>query len=285
LVSIPLVQINFTATRVAFSKKVFMRRVAGYSALMKCVSVALAATLGLATVTLAQADAVVQPVSKATADKISKGIEGLIGPGYKVQSVFKTTIFGGLYEVRVGDNLLYTDENLSHVFSGNVFDGKNFDNITEERISKLTAIQFSELPLELALKTVNGKGTRKVAVFEDANCGYCKRFRKTLSEVDDTTIYTFVVPMLGPDSLAKTKAVYCAADKSKVWDDWMLRNKPLPTEANCKDVVSEKLIALRQKLSVTGTPTSFFIDGSRVAGAVPKDQFEQKLIAASKSKS
>jgi len=262
-----------------------MQRGLGVGVVMKCMSAALVAVLGMASVSFAQADASVQPVSKATADKIGKGIEALIGPGYKVQSVFKTTIFGGLYEVRVGDNLLYTDENLTHVFSGNVFDGKNFDNITEERISKLTAIQFSELPLELAFKTVIGKGTRKVAVFEDPNCGYCKRFRKTLTEVEDTTIYTFVIPMLGPDSLAKTKAVYCASDKSKVWDDWMLRNKPLPTEANCKDVVSEKLIALRQKLNVTGTPTSFFMDGSRVAGAVPKEQFEQKLVAASKSKS
>jgi thiol:disulfide interchange protein DsbC len=230
----------------------------------------------------AQAEMAVQPVPKATADKIIKRVEELIGPGYKIASVFKTPVFGGLYELRVGDNLLYTDEAVTYVLSGNVFDGKTFDNLTEERISKLTAVPFAELPLDLAFKTVNGKGSRKLAVFEDPNCGYCKRFRKTLSEVDDVTLYTFVVPLLGPDSLAKTKALYCAPDKAKVWDDWMLRGKALPTDGSCKDANVEKLIALRTKLNVSGTPTVFFADGSRLAGAAPKEQIEQRLAAAAK---
>lgn len=241
----------------------------------------LVCTLALNTLP-AYAEMAVQPVPKATADRIVAQVEKLIGPGYKVSSIFKTPILGGLYELRVGDNLLYTDEAVSYLFSGNVFDGKSFDNITEERLSRLTAVPFNELPLDLAFKTVNGKGTRKLAVFEDPNCGYCKRFRRTLTEVDDVTIYTFVVPLLGPDSLAKTRALMCSSDKAKVWDDWMLRNKALPTEANCKSDATEKLIALRSKLSVSGTPTVFFADGSRLAGAAPKEQIEQRLVAAAK---
>lgn len=245
----------------------------------------LAAVFGLSVTApvLAQAEMAVQPVPKATADRIVGQVEKLIGPGYKVSSIFKTPILGGLYELRVGDNLLYTDDAVSYLFSGNVFDGKTFDNVTEERLSRLTAVPFNELPLDLAFKTVNGKGSRKLAVFEDPNCGYCKRFRKTLADVDDLTIYTFVVPLLGPDSLAKTRALMCASDKAKVWDDWMLRNKALPADGSCKNDAAEKLMALRTKLSVTGTPTVFFADGTRLAGAVQREQIEQRLVAAAKS--
>lgn len=247
-----------------------------------CMTPVIATVLTIGTGLTAQAEMTVQPVPKATADRIIAQVEKLIGPGYKVTSIFKTPVLGGLYELRIGDNLLYTDEAVTYLFSGNVFDGKTFENLTEERISRLTAVPFNELPLDLAFKTVNGKGTRKLAVFEDPNCGYCKRFRKTLSEVDDVTIYTFVVPLLGPDSLAKTRSLMCASDKSKVWNEWMLQGKALPSDTTCKNDAVEKLIALRAKLNVSGTPTVIYADGTRVAGATQRDQIEQRLIAAAK---
>ena len=225
-------------------------------------------------------DAGMQPVTKELADSISKAIEASVGSGGKVQSVFKSPYFG-LYEVRIGNNLLYTDAKVTYVFSGNVFDGKTLDNLTEERLNRLTAIKFSELPLDLALKTVKGKGTRKVAVFEDPNCGYCKLFRKTLTELDDATIYTFVLPILGPDSITKSKALLCANDKNKAWDEWMLQNKMADGSGECGAPIA-KLQELGKKLNISGTPAVFFSDGSRAAGAIPASQLEQRLALAAK---
>ncbi len=249
----------------------------------KFVVAAALAVFGLTGVTLVSAQAnepAMQPVPKELSDSIRKSVESTIGPGSKVQSIFKSPYFG-LYEVRVGNNLLYTDAKVTYLFSGSVFDGKTLENLTEDRLGKLTAIKFQDLPLEIALKTVRGKGTRQLAVFEDPNCGYCKRFRKTLLDTDDATIYTFVIPVLGPDSLVKAKQLLCAADKSKAWDDWMLRNKMPPGDGDCNSAVTQ-LQELGRKLNVTGTPTVIFADGTRAAGAIPQAQLEQRLVLAAK---
>lgn len=231
----------------------------------------------------AETDSAAQPVPKEQADMIKKAVEAALGPGSKVQSIFKTNYLGGLYEVRVGNNLLYTDSKVSFLFSGSIFDGKTLENLTEDRLSRLTAINFKELPLELALKTVRGKGSRQVAVFEDPNCGYCKRFRKTVLESDDATIYTFVIPVLGPESVSKSKQLLCAADKNKAWDDWMLRNKTPIGDGDCSNASIEKLQELGRKLSITGTPTVIFADGTRAAGAISPAQFELRLAQAVKA--
>jgi thiol:disulfide interchange protein DsbC len=230
----------------------------------------------------AETDNAVQPVPKEQAEAIKKAVEAALGPGSKVQTIFKTNYLGGLYEVRVGNNLLYTDSKVSFLFSGSIFDGKTLENLTEDRLSRLTAINFKDLPLDLALKTVRGKGTRQVAVFEDPNCGYCKRFRKTLLESDDATIYTFVLPVLGPDSMTKSKQLLCAADKNKAWDDWMLRNKTPMGDGDCNSAQIDKLQDLGRKLGVTGTPTIIFADGTRAAGAISPAQFELRLAQAVK---
>ena len=224
-------------------------------------------------------DANMQAVPKEAAESIARAVEAATGGG-KVQSVFKSPYFG-LYEVRMGNNLLYTDAKVSYIFSGSVFDGKTLDNLTESRLGRLTAVKFNELPLDLALKSVKGKGSRKVAVFEDPNCGYCKRFRKTLSELEDVTVYTFVLPILGPDSVNKSKTLLCASDKNKAWDDWMLRNKLSENASDCPSPV-EKLQELGRKLNVTGTPTVVFADGTRASGALPAQQLEQRMVLAAK---
>ncbi len=228
--------------------------------------------------TLARADYTVQSTSVDVTEKIEKKLSALLNRNIKALSVYKTDLFGGLYEVRIGEKLLYTDENVSYLIAGDVHNGKTFENLTETRLNQLTAIQFSELPLDLAIKTINGKGTRKIAVFEDPNCGYCKRFRKTLLEIDDLTIYTFVVPVLGPDSTQKVKALWCSSDKTKAWDDWMLNNKPFQVGAACDGEGFERLNVLRSKLKIAAVPTVFFADGTRLPGIAPKNRIEQRLM-------
>ncbi|MEB0140807.1 MULTISPECIES: DsbC family protein [unclassified Undibacterium] len=214
---------------------------------------------------------------------VKKLVEPRLGEGVKVDSVTKTP-YAGLYEVRIGSELLYTDEKAQFLFLGNVVDAKTGTNYTKARTDDLSRIKFSDLPLDLALKTVKGDGKRVIAVFEDPNCGYCKHFRKTLTGVDNITVYTFMYNILSEDSTAKSKNIWCSADRSKAWDEWMLNGKVAPAAAaNCM-TPNDKVLALGRKLRVNGTPAIFFVDGTRVPGAMDGKALEDKLASLSAAK-
>lgn len=206
---------------------------------------------------------------------VKKLVEPRLGENVKVDSVTKTP-YGGLYEVRIGSEILYTDEKVQYLFVGNVIDAQNQTNYTKARVDELSKIKFADLPFDSALKTVKGDGKRVLAIFEDPNCGYCKRFRKTLQGVDNITVYTFMYNILTEDSAVKSKNIWCSSDKNKAWDEWMLNGKVAPTApANCA-TPNEKISALGQKLRISGTPTIFFTDGSRLPGAVDLKALETK---------
>ena len=140
----------------------------------------------------------------------------------------------------------------------------------------MTAISFDALPLKDAFTIVRGNGKRKLAVFEDPNCGYCKRFERDLQKVDNVTIHMFLYPILSADSTEKSKNIWCAKDKGKAWQDWMVRDKPAPT-ASCDSSALERNVELGRKFKITGTPTLVFVDGSRVPGAIGAQEVEKNL--------
>jgi thiol:disulfide interchange protein DsbC len=214
-----------------------------------------------------------------TEAKIKKNLEPKLGEGVKIDSVKKTP-YAGLYEVRVGNEIRYTDQTGSYLIVGHVFDLKSSEDLTQARIDDLSKIKFDELPTELALKTVKGNGKRVIAVFEDPNCGYCKRFRQqTLSQVDNVTVYTFMYNILSPDSSTKSQNIWCSADRNKAWDEWMVKGKmAAAAPAGCTSP-NEKVLALGQKLNINGTPAIFFADGSRVPGAIDARALETKLAS------
>lgn len=201
-------------------------------------------------------------------------LEQMFGPGIKVDGVRKAGV-GNLYEIQIGGDLLYTDEKVSYLMTGDVLDVKAKKNLTDERKQKLSQIKFSDLPLDLAVKQVKGNGKRVVATFEDPNCSYCRKLAKELQGVNDVTIYTFLYPILSPDSSEKAKNLWCASDRVKAWNDLMIDGKQ-PASGNCEHPTS-KVVALGQKLNIRGTPTMFFADGSRVPGYMPVAMLEKAL--------
>jgi len=212
----------------------------------------------------------------ATEAKIKKALEPKLGENVKIDSVRKTP--WGLYEIRVGNEIRYTDQTGSYLIVGHVFDLKTSEDLTQARIDDLSKIKFDDLPLDLALKTVKGNGKRVIAVFEDPNCGYCKRFRQqALQQVDNVTVYTFMYNILSPDSVTKSQNIWCSSDRSKAWDEWMIKGKVAPAApAGCSSP-NDKVLALGQKLNINGTPAIFFADGSRVPGAIDARTLESKL--------
>lgn len=224
--------------------------------------------------------ALIPAVSHAGEAEIRKALGERLADLGKVDEVSKTPI-AGLFEVRVGVDVYYTDENGNYLIEGQVIDTKTRSNLTEERVSKLTAIDFSTLPLKDAVVTKQGDGSRKLAVFADPNCGYCKRFERDLLQVKDVTVYTFLYPVLGADSSEKSRNIWCAKDRNKSWSDWMVGGTA-PPRAECDAAALARNSALGKKHKVNGTPTLVFEDGKRVTGALKAEQVEKQLALSSK---
>ena len=216
-------------------------------------------------------------IATANADEaeIKKAMEAKLGT--KVESVTKSGYLG-LYEIYADGNILYTDEKMTaFIAGGQLIEGKTMKNVTEERMRKLTAIKFAELPLDRAIKQVRGDGKRVLATFEDPNCGYCKRLAKDLQKLDNVTIYTFLYPILSEDSIRKSKQIWCAADRAKAWNDWMVEGRAPAGKDDCDTSAIAKNQEFGRRLSISGTPTMFFADGERIPGAMPLPKIEQKL--------
>jgi thiol:disulfide interchange protein DsbC len=197
--------------------------------------------------------------------------------GTKVDSVTKSGYLG-LYEVYADGNIFYTDEKMTAIMvGGQLVDGRSMKNITEERLRKLTAIRFGDLPFERAIKIVRGDGKRVLATFEDPNCGYCKRLAKEMQKLDNVTIHVFLYPILSEDSVHKSKQIWCSADRAKVWTEWMVNGKTPSGREDCDTSAVTQNQEYGRRLNISGTPTLFFADGERVPGAVPLAHIEQKL--------
>ena len=229
-----------------------------------------AAALGLALSASAQESA----IRKTLAERIPQ-LE-------KIDEV-RTTPMTGLYEVRTGTDVFYTDAKGNFLIQGELIDTKARRNLTEDRIAKLSAVDFSALPLKDAFVTVRGDGKRQLVVYADPNCGNCKRFERDLQKIDNVTVHTFLYPILSPDSAEKSNNVWCAKDRTAAWDDWMLRDKT-PASASCDTAALQRNLAFGKKHKITGTPTLILSDGSRVPGAIAAADLEKRLTDAASAR-
>ena len=233
---------------------------------------ATAATAMFAVLTLGQAFAA------SPEDTIRQTLNERIPQLTKIDEV-RTTPMQGLYEVRVGTDVFYTDAQGNYLIQGELIDTQARRNLTEDRIKALTAVKFSDLPLNDAIKVVHAKGERQIAVFADPNCGYCKRFERDMQSVDNVTMHVFLIPILSPDSVEKSRNIWCAKDQAKAWQDYMLKGEK-STSATCDTKALERNLAFAHKYKITGTPTIVFTDNTRVPGAISAKDVEKRLSSA-----
>lgn len=214
---------------------------------------------------------------------IRKNLSERIPQMPKIEEVTRTPM-AGLFEVRLSTNeIYYSDAEGNFLIQGNLIDTKSRRNLTEEREAKLSAIDFASLPLKDAITITRGNGKRKLAVFEDPNCGYCKRFERDLAKVDNVTIYLFLYPILSADSTDKSRAVWCAKDQAQAWLNLMTRDQaPAPATSACNTAAIERILSFGRQHKITGTPTLIAQDGARVPGAINTAQIEKLLADASR---
>ena len=218
-----------------------------------------------------------QDASTDTAARIQKTLQARL-PKITIEKV-QASQWPWLYEVITEGELFYTDATGDYLFYGKVMDTRTREDLTGKRWNALMQVDFNTLPLNLALKQVKGDGSRKVAVFADPDCPFCVRFEKTLQDVTNITVYTFLFPLesLHPDAMEKTKRIWCTKDRQSTWAAWMLTHKELPAAKDCNIEALNTLVKLGEKLKVTGTPTLIFEDGRRVPGALDKEGLEEEF--------
>ena len=217
--------------------------------------------------------------AQAGENEIRQMLQGKYPDKGKIEHIVKTP-YSGLYEILIGDQLIYSDEQGQYLFDGSVIEVKSRVNLTEQRHSQLIAVDFDNLPLDLAVKKVKGDGKRRLALFTDPNCEYCKRLEKELTKVSDITLYLFLYPIFhGSDEIVRN--VRCANDPVKAWDDLMLTGIA-PASASCK-TSTDKVLALGKKLRLKGTPNLIFANGMRSPGYLSVEELEKGLNEASKN--
>lgn len=203
-------------------------------------------------------------------------------PGATIDSITHLPI-GGLYEIVFEGQIVYTDEKVSYIMSGNLFDlrGSTERNVTRERTMQI-ASQTLAKSQDAAIKRVKGNGKRVLYTFEDPNCGYCKELQKELVKMTDVTIYTFLLPILAADSADKSRAIWCARDRARAWDDAMLRATLPPAPRKDCSTPFDRTMQLAQRFGIRGTPAIYLANGQQIGGYVPSDKLEQALNTTSR---
>lgn len=214
-------------------------------------------------------------VNAQSEQQVRSELQKKIGPNTKIKSVSQSPI-SGLYEVLVGNDVFYTDANSKYLIQGEIIEIATGKNITEQKQADLNRIKWTELNPSHALKAVRGNGSRQLAIFSDPNCGYCKRLDKSLQQLDNVTVYTYLIPILSADSAQKSKQIWCSADPQKAYIDWMINGITPSGKSDCSTPL-DKNMAFAKTYGITGTPTIFFTDGSRFPGAVQITDIEKKF--------
>lgn len=223
---------------------------------------------------------------KDVVERIQKVSPVFLEDGFKIDEILTTPI-PNIFEIRIGKGIVYIDGSANYFFTGEISDLVQKKNLTKIRMEDINKIDFSKIPLNLAIKFKSGNGSQKIAVFADPNCGYCKILEKTLQQIDNVTVYVMPYPILSNDSIYKTQNIWCSKDPSKAWLEWMLNGKD-PTAgvnyAKCDNTSVAKGLAYGRSLGITSTPTIVFEDGKLFSGALSKDGLEKKIKEAANSK-
>ena len=218
----------------------------------------------------------------ADESSVKKLVEERI-PGIVVDQVQKTPYFG-LYEVRAGADIFYTDEDVVHLLLGSVIEARTLENLTAARTRQFNAIIFDQLPLQQAIPLVRGKGSRKMAYFADPLCGYCRKLDRDLAKLDDVTVYVFLYPVLSEDSLSLARAVWCSPNRAMAWSNLMIDGVKPKAKGDCPSDAVDRNRELGRKLKIHGTPGLVFENNLRVDGAIPLAKIEQYLKEGSQSR-
>jgi thiol:disulfide interchange protein DsbC len=200
-------------------------------------------------------------------------------PDAKILSISPSPL-PGIYEIVSANLIVYTDISGDHVLMGPLIESRGGWNLTEERLGELRGVDFAALPLDQAIRIVKGTGRRRMALFADPLCPFCKELEEALVQVTDVTIYVFLFPLEGlhPGATQKAHDIWCSADPGQAWTGWLLHEQAVATAASgCESDPVARIQQLARELRINSTPTVVFGSGMRLDGAVSTEHLERLL--------
>lgn len=230
---------------------------------------------------IAQGDATT-PVPASKDAQIRAGIERNTKGKIVVRSISSTPI-NGVYAIETPTEVFYVDGTGRYGFAGAaLIDMQNQIDLTASHLEKVQRIKFEDLPLTQAIKEVRGSGARKLAVFEDPNCPICKVFTKFVDQLDDVTVYKFMFPVIGPESIPLARIAWCSPDRGTAWRAIMAGQRPMGARQDCDTTGLVEILKTGERYSIQNTPTVILANGKRLVGATPPEVFMTELNAASR---
>ncbi|WP_199544153.1 DsbC family protein [Paraburkholderia kururiensis] len=212
-----------------------------------------------------------------TAAEMQATLRASLGPDVDVSAVAPTPL-EGIYEVDVDGQVIYTDRAGQYLLVGQLIEARTRRNLTEASMNAPGKIDFASLPTANAIRRVKGNGSRKVAIFEDPYCPYCRKLEQTIAQLDNVTVYTFLIPIIAPDSKPMSESIWCAPDRGAAWSAWMLHGvRPTTRTPACNTQAIASSLALARGLGINATPTLVFANGSRRSGALPPGELNDAL--------
>lgn len=189
--------------------------------------------------------------------------------------------FGNFYSVVRGTEVVYINEDLSILINGDVVDLKANRSLTAGlRDANRPRFQMADLREADAIRIGNGR--RRIVVFSDPDCPYCRQLQGELGKLQDVSVFVLPFPLTGlhPNAAAIAESIWCAPDRGVAWNGYLLQGTR-PADKSCANPL-ERNAALAAKYQVFGTPAIVLEDGSIIPGALPAPAIEARLAALAK---
>ncbi|WP_371765559.1 DsbC family protein [Massilia sp.] len=189
--------------------------------------------------------------------------------------------FGNFYSVVHGNDVVYINEDLTILINGDVVDLKANRSLTSA-LREANRPKFDPTDLRESDAIKMGSGPRRIFVFSDPDCPFCRQLQAELGKLQNVSVYVLPLPLTGlhPNAATVAESIWCAADRSTAWNGYLLRGLK-PADKACSNPL-ERNAALAAKYRVLGTPAIVFEDGSVIPGAVSAASIEARLASLAK---
>ena len=198
------------------------------------------------------------------------------------------TVIPGMYEVVAGRKVFYVDATGRYAILGNLVDLTTKESLTERAVKKLTAVNWNDLPLKIAIRRTIGTGENRIAVFTDPDCPFCQRLEQdTIPKLKNVTVYYFLYPLkIHAASEIDSKKILCAENPDQMYLLWMTAKDPiLPKSTSCNN--SKNLATMmsvgKNIVDIEATPTIILPSGQVIMGLVPADYLNKLIVDSSKN--
>lgn len=198
-------------------------------------------------------------------------------------------LFEVLFEKGGGIGLVFIDFAKKHLLEGQVMNLATKQPVIahEQELPKpkqFTGVDPKLIPVQHAFTIGNPKGSKKMYVFTDPDCPYCRNLHPELIKLEklmpDLAIHIMLYPLQQLHPQAYDKARVVLSSKSRQNLDKAFEGKELPKPKGAEGKASvDAIIQFSQEQGINGTPTILLPNGSPYQGARSAEAIQKSIVA------